>query len=70
MRRRAYMAMTMPGVQKPHCAPCDLARRSCTGCIAPEWPMPSTVMTWQPSTAIRGVMQELTDLLLAGQLHD
>ena len=31
-RRRAYMAMTKPGVQKPHWLPCSVANRCCTGC--------------------------------------
>ena len=32
LRSRVYMLMTMPGVQKPHCDPCDLAILSCTAC--------------------------------------
>jgi len=39
---REYMDMTKPGVQKPHCEPCALARRSWTGC-SPSlgFPMPA-----------------------------
>lgn len=29
-RKSVYMAMTIPGVQKPHCDPCSSAMRFCT----------------------------------------
>ena len=44
-RSSAYIDMTMPGVQNPHCDPCACARRSCTGCGLRACPMPSTVTT-------------------------
>ena len=31
-RSSVYMDMTMPGVQKPHCEPCDSAIRCWTAC--------------------------------------
>lgn len=37
--RRAYMDITMPGVQNPHCEPCAFAMRSYmvrTGCPDPN----------------------------------
>ena len=50
--RRAYMDMTKPGVQKPHCEPCACARAFCTGWRPPRLvPRPSTVITCVPSHA-------------------
>lgn len=56
LRKRAYMDMTIPGVQKPHCDPWDFAIRSCTGWSRVRvLPMPSTVVTAIPWTAQTGV---------------
>jgi hypothetical protein len=42
LRSSAYMLITKPGVQKPHCEPCARARRSCTGCSPSRvFPMPA-----------------------------
>lgn len=30
-RKSVYMAITMPGVQNPHCDPCSSAMRRCSG---------------------------------------
>ena len=55
------MDMTKPGVQKPHCEPCDFARRACTGCSpARVEPRPSTVVTAQPSTVYSGARHAFT----------
>ena len=55
------MDMIKPGVQKPHCEPCDLARRDCTGCSPDRVePSPSTVVTAQPSTLYSGARQAFT----------
>ena len=60
-RKRAYMDMTKPGVQKPHCEPCASAIALCTG-WRPERrvPRPSTVTTCVPSHAYSGKRQALT----------
>mmetsp|Transcript_25892 Transcript_25892/g.81947 ORF Transcript_25892/g.81947 Transcript_25892/m.81947 type:complete len:203 (-) Transcript_25892:211-819(-) len=60
-RSAPYMAMTMPGVQKPHCDPCSAAIRAWIGCTAPlrAEPMPSTVVTAHQSAAGSGMRQAL-----------
>ena len=65
VRSRAYMDMTIPGVQKPHCEPCALAMRSCTGCsrVLVE-PMPSTVVTASPCIAHTGARHAFTAIWL------
>ena len=61
LRISAYTDMTKPGVQKPHCDPWARLRRSWTGWSPPRTsPMPSTVTTWQPSTAYSGYRQAFT----------
>lgn len=47
--RRAYIDMTIPGVQNPHCDPWALAILSWTGCnLSRTFPIPSTVVTASP----------------------
>ena len=61
VRKSAYIAITIPGVQKPHCEPCISVIRSCTG-----WsplrvePIPSIVVTAHQSTAQSGKRHALT----------
>lgn len=60
-RKRAYMAITIPGVQNPHWLPCSSAMRRCRGCTpVRREPIPSTVVTAQPSIEARGARQALT----------
>lgn len=60
--RRVYIDMTIPGVQNPHCEPCEEAIFSCTGWSFPlvALPIPSTVVTAKPCTEASGVRQALT----------
>ena len=60
LRNKAYIDMTIPGVQNPHCDPCAMAIRSCTGCnLVFVLPIPSTVVTAKPCTAHTGVKHAL-----------
>ena len=59
----AYMDMTNPGVQNPHCDPCAFAMAICTGCKPSlAFPSPSIVITWCPSNAYIGAKHALTAL--------
>eukprot|EP00041_Stephanoeca_diplocostata_P033967 m.1137871 g.1137871 ORF g.1137871 m.1137871 type:complete len:388 (+) comp24437_c1_seq4:2946-4109(+) len=59
----AYIDMTMPGVQNPHCDPCPSASSFCIVWRVPlrTDPIPSTVVTAAPSTEHSGARQALTD---------
>jgi hypothetical protein len=58
--RRAYSAMTTPGVQKPHCVAWPVAMHSCTARPASVRAAPSTVVTQRPSTLASGVRHATT----------
>jgi hypothetical protein len=61
-RKSVYMAMTMPGVQKPHCDPCSSAIRLWMGCRPARMePMPSTVVTAHESSAHTGARHAFTE---------
>ena len=55
------MAITMPGVQNPHCSPCSWWNARCTGCISPFVASPSTVVTSCPLAWAASTVQDLTD---------
>jgi hypothetical protein len=50
----------MPGVQKPHCSPWQVANASCTGSSTPPRARPSTVATCRPSAITASTVQDLT----------
>jgi hypothetical protein len=54
-------AITMPGVQNPHCRPCSSRNAACIGCISPSGPAsPSSVVTWPPSVCAASTVQLFT----------
>jgi hypothetical protein len=62
LRSSEYIDMTNPGVQKPHCEPWKSASFCWTGwSLLRVEPIPSTVITWQPSMAQTGAMQAFTE---------
>ncbi len=55
------MAITMPGVQNPHCEPCISVIRCCTGwSFERVEPIPSTVVTAHQCAAQSGMRQAFT----------
>ena len=59
--RRSIAAMIMPGVQKPHCRPCISWNAFCTGCRRVGSPMPSIVVTSDPSAWTASTVHDFTD---------
>jgi len=63
-------AITIPGVQNPHCSPCSAWNARCTGCIAPEpSASPSTVTTSRPSAWAASTVHDFTDLPSSRTVH-
>ena len=58
------VAITMPGVQKPHCSPCSAWKARCTGCISPSSPSarPSTVGPRAPSACAASTVHDFDRL--------
>src|SRR5712692_5456952 len=57
---RFTAAITIPGVQMPHCAPPQAMNASCTACNWSPLAMPSMVLILQPSACSAGTRQLLT----------
>ena len=55
------MAITMPGVQKPHCSPCCSWKARCTGCIIPSLARPSAVVISCPLAWAASTVHDFTD---------
>ena len=69
-------AMTMPGVQKPHCRPCSVWNACCMGCnvasplLAPVVAAkPSMVVTSLPSAWTASIVHDLTDSPSSRTVH-
>ena len=62
------MAITMPGVQNPHCRPCSCRNAAWTGCSsppaspAPFMARPSAVVTSCPAACTVSTVQDFTDM--------
>jgi hypothetical protein len=50
----------MPGVQKPHCSPWQVAKASCTGSSTPPRARPSTVAICRPSAMTASTVHDFT----------
>ena len=60
-RTIAYIDITKPGVQKPHCEPWQSTMACCTAWRSPSGlRRSSTVSSWQPSSVATNWMQALT----------
>ena len=62
-------AITMPGVQKPHCRPCSAWNARCTGCSSPSRARPSAVITSCPAACAVSTVQDLTDWPLSSTVQ-
>jgi hypothetical protein len=66
-------AITMPGVQNPHCSPCRSRKARCTGCqlagsaVSPA--RPSSVVTSRPSTLAASTVHDFTDSPSTSTVH-
>ena len=59
---RPTAAITMPGVQKPHCSPCSARNAAGIGCrSSPSAESPSNVVTDWPSTCTASRVHDFTD---------
>ena len=54
-------AITMPGVQKPHCRPCSSRNACCTGSSCRPAARPSAVVTVRPLACTASTVQDFTD---------
>ena len=59
---RPTVAITMPGVQKPHCRPCSAGTRPAPDAARPSARGPSAVVTSWPAACTASTVQDLTDL--------
>ena len=63
-------AITIPGVQNPHCNPCSARNARCMGCSWPSGPAsPSRVVTCRPSAWAARIVHDFTDSPSSSTVH-